>query len=41
MSSTSLLGVLLAEELPAEVGDALLGIQNDLFDLGGELCCPA
>ena len=36
----SLLGVLLAEELPAEVGDALLGIQNDLFDLGGELCCP-
>ena len=36
----SMLGVLLAEALPAEVTDALLGIQNDLFDLGGELCCP-
>ncbi|MBW7900886.1 MAG: cob(I)yrinic acid a,c-diamide adenosyltransferase [Rhodocyclaceae bacterium] len=36
----STLGVLLAEELPAAVREALLGIQNDLFDLGGELCCP-
>ena len=36
----SMLGVLLAEDLPAEVSDALLGVQNDLFDLGGELCCP-
>ena len=36
----SAIGVLLAEELPADVAEALLGIQNDLFDLGGELCCP-
>ncbi|MDX9707441.1 MAG: cob(I)yrinic acid a,c-diamide adenosyltransferase [Azospira sp.] len=36
----SMLGVLLAEELPEAVREALLGIQNDLFDLGGELCCP-
>jgi len=36
----STIGVLLAESLPADVQEALLGIQNDLFDLGGELCCP-
>ena len=36
----SMLGVLLAEALPDNVSDALLGVQNDLFDLGGELCCP-
>ena len=36
----SILGVLLAEELPANVAETLLGVQNDLFDLGGELCCP-
>lgn len=36
----SALGVLLAEELPAEVRTALTGIQHDLFDLGGELCMP-
>ncbi|WP_371324618.1 cob(I)yrinic acid a,c-diamide adenosyltransferase [Dechloromonas sp. ZY10] len=34
------LGVLLCEELPDSVRDALLGIQHDLFDLGGELCLP-
>ena len=34
------LGVLLCEELPARVQGALLDIQNDLFDLGGELCLP-
>lgn len=34
------LGVLLCEELPATVRTALLDIQNDLFDLGGELCLP-
>ena len=33
----SSLGVLLAEELPQAVRNALLGIQHDLFDLGGEL----
>lgn len=37
----SALGVLLAEEaLPAGIRDALLGVQHDLFDLGGELSLP-
>ncbi|MGN6390082.1 MAG: cob(I)yrinic acid a,c-diamide adenosyltransferase [Burkholderiaceae bacterium] len=36
----SLLGLLLCEDLPASLRDALRTIQNDLFDLGGELCLP-
>jgi len=36
----SALGVLLAEELPGEVRDALVGVQHDLFDLGGEVSIP-
>jgi cob(I)alamin adenosyltransferase len=36
----STLGVLLCEELPEPVRAALLDVQNDLFDLGGELCMP-
>jgi len=36
----STLGVLLCEDLPAPVREALLEIQHDLFDLGGELCIP-
>ena len=36
----SMIGVLLAEEIPEAVRAALLDIQNDLFDIGGELCCP-
>ena len=36
----SSLGVLLCEDLPAAIRAALLDIQNDLFDLGGELCLP-
>src|SRR5580765_4499518 len=36
----STLGVLLAEKLPADVSKALLRIQHDLFDLGGEVCIP-
>lgn len=36
----STLGLLLTEELPAVIRDALTGIQHDLFDLGGELCIP-
>jgi len=32
--------VLLCEELPTAVRAALLDIQHDLFDLGGELCLP-
>ena len=34
------LGVLLAEELPAEVRSTLEAVQHDLFDLGGELSIP-
>jgi cob(I)alamin adenosyltransferase len=36
----STIGVLLCEPLPNEVCAALLDIQHDLFDLGGELCIP-
>ncbi|MDK9725629.1 MAG: cob(I)yrinic acid a,c-diamide adenosyltransferase [Sterolibacteriaceae bacterium MAG5] len=36
----SLLGVLLCEPLPDEVRELLIGIQHDLFDLGGELSVP-
>lgn len=36
----STVGVLFAEELPDIVRPALLRIQNDLFDLGGEICIP-
>src|SRR2546423_15184002 len=36
----SAIGVLLAEELPPELRDALGAIQHDLFDLGGELSIP-
>ena len=36
----SALGVLLAEDLPAELGAALGEVQHDLFDLGGELSIP-
>ena len=36
----STIGLLLAEPLPEDVRAALVGIQHDLFDLGGELCIP-
>ena len=36
----STLGVLLCEDLPADVRGELHDIQHDLFDLGGELCIP-
>lgn len=36
----SLIGVLLAEKLPPEFRESLIAIQNDLFDLGGELSIP-
>jgi cob(I)alamin adenosyltransferase len=36
----SSLGVLLCEALPDDVREGLVGIQHDLFDLGGELCIP-
>jgi cob(I)alamin adenosyltransferase len=34
------LGLLLAEELPADVRMLLTDVQHDLFDLGGEICIP-
>lgn len=34
------IGVLLAEDLPQDVRELLLKIQNDLFDLGGALALP-
>ena len=34
------IGLLLCEELPADVRALLVQIQHDLFDLGGELCMP-
>jgi cob(I)alamin adenosyltransferase len=36
----SSIGLLLAEVLPDGVRAALVGIQHDLFDLGGEVCIP-
>jgi cob(I)alamin adenosyltransferase len=36
----SQLGLLLTEELPQEVRELLLRVQNDLFDLGGALSLP-
>src|SRR5204862_3729060 len=36
----SLLGVVLAEELPAAAREALSAVQQDLFDLGGETSIP-
>ena len=36
----SSLGVLLAEELPESAAKTLFAVQNDLFDLGGEICIP-
>ncbi|WP_250471301.1 cob(I)yrinic acid a,c-diamide adenosyltransferase [Caballeronia sp. GAFFF1] len=36
----SSLGVLLCEALPPDVRNALTQVQNDLFDLGGELSIP-
>ena len=36
----SALGVVRAEALPPAVDSALARVQNDLFDLGGEVCIP-
>jgi len=36
----SSIGVLLAEPMPEKLRSALLQIQHDLFDLGGEVCIP-
>jgi cob(I)alamin adenosyltransferase len=34
------IGLVLADEIPIEVREALARVQNDLFDLGGEVCIP-
>ncbi|HEU4621668.1 MAG TPA: cob(I)yrinic acid a,c-diamide adenosyltransferase [Burkholderiaceae bacterium] len=36
----STIGVLLCEAMPHDVREALISIQHDLFDLGGELSIP-
>jgi cob(I)alamin adenosyltransferase len=36
----SCIGLLLTESLPDAINDALVGVQHDLFDLGGEVCIP-
>ncbi len=36
----SAIGVVLAEKLPVRLESALTAVQNDLFDLGGEICIP-
>ena len=36
----SALGLVLAEDIPAEISDALSDVQHDLFDLGGEISIP-
>ena len=36
----SALGLVLAEEIPAEIAQALGDVQHDLFDLGGEVSIP-
>lgn len=36
----SAIGLILAEDVPAEVAGALSDVQHDLFDLGGEISIP-
>jgi cob(I)alamin adenosyltransferase len=36
----SAIGIVLAQQIPAPIREALTQIQHDLFDLGGELCIP-
>lgn len=36
----SVIGVMLCEEMPADARELLVGIQHDLFDLGGEISIP-
>jgi cob(I)alamin adenosyltransferase len=36
----SVIGTVLAEPIPQAARDALLQVQHDLFDLGGEVCIP-
>jgi len=36
----SAIGLVLAEDIPPEIRAPLAAVQNDLFDLGGEVCIP-
>lgn len=36
----SIIGMILAQDLPQDVRDCFVAIQHDLFDLGGELSVP-
>jgi cob(I)alamin adenosyltransferase len=36
----STIGLLLTEGMPDDIRQAMIGVQHDLFDLGGELCIP-
>lgn len=36
----SVLGVAVSAGLPAEIADRIRGVQNDLFDIGADLCLP-
>ena len=38
--ANSAIGLLLASDVPADIGDLLTTVQHQLFDLGGELCIP-
>jgi cob(I)alamin adenosyltransferase len=38
--TNAVIGVLLCETLPTQVSELLIGVQHDLFDLGGELSIP-
>ncbi len=38
--ANSAIGLVLASELPEDVRALLVGVQHQLFDLGGELCIP-
>lgn len=38
--ANSVIGVILCEDLPDAVRELFIGIQHDLFDLGGELSIP-
>jgi len=36
----AVIGILLTESLPELISSALVKVQHDLFDLGGEICIP-
>ena len=38
--ANSAIGLLLASDVPADIGALLTTVQHQLFDLGGELCIP-